>query len=70
MRRRASRMRKRVFTHRDDLRHRGPRAHTAGLSAIGRDLLDVIDDRRTISCAAAPVITWTAVGVFFRASTC
>jgi O-antigen/teichoic acid export membrane protein len=36
---------------------------TAGLSAIGRDLLDVITKGEFV--AAAPVVTWTAVGVFF-----
>jgi O-antigen/teichoic acid export membrane protein len=36
---------------------------TAGLAAIGRDLLDVITKGEFV--AAAPVVTWTAVGVFF-----
>lgn len=36
---------------------------TAGLSAVGHDLLDVMTRGRFV--AAAPVVTWTAVGVFF-----
>ena len=36
---------------------------TAGLSAIARDLLDVMTGGRFVD--AAPVVTWTAVGVLF-----
>lgn len=36
---------------------------TAGLSAIGADLLGLITKGQFV--AAAPVVTWTAVGVFF-----
>jgi O-antigen/teichoic acid export membrane protein len=36
---------------------------TAGLSAIARDLLDVITNGEFVS--AAPVVAWTAIGVFF-----
>lgn len=40
---------------------------TAGLSAIGRDLLTVAThDQAVHYVAAADVITWTAVGVFFQ----
>jgi O-antigen/teichoic acid export membrane protein len=37
---------------------------TAGLSAIARDLLDVMT--RGVFVDAAPVVGWTAVGVFFQ----
>ena len=36
---------------------------TAGLSAIAADLLDVMTGGRFVE--AAPVVTWTAIGVFF-----
>jgi O-antigen/teichoic acid export membrane protein len=36
---------------------------TAGLSAIGADLLDAVTDGQYV--AAAGVVTWTAIGVFF-----
>lgn len=36
---------------------------TAGLSAIGFELLDIVTDGQYV--AAAGVVTWTAVGVFF-----
>lgn len=38
-------------------------AITAGLSAVGRDLLDLMTHGRFVD--AAPVVTWIAVGVFF-----
>ncbi len=36
---------------------------TAGLSAIAADLLHVMTRGRFVE--AAPVVTWTAIGVFF-----
>jgi O-antigen/teichoic acid export membrane protein len=40
---------------------------TAGLSAIGRDLIAAVTREQAASyAAAAEVITWTAVGVFFQ----